>query len=92
MSKRDRAEAIVVLGRAVVEEALADLDRAARLFADDPEAVEAAVKGIRGKTAQEAREFAAGLAHETKIALAGAWIGETFTRAMERLGFEEMPE
>lgn len=90
MNARDRAEAIVILGRAVVAEALADLDRAARLYADNPAAVEAAVRGIRGKSAREARGFAAALPHDTRIALAGAWAGDTFTDAMAKLGFEEI--
>lgn len=88
---RDVAEATAVLGRAVVEEALADLDRAARLFALHAPAVRKAIAGFRerGRNVVEARAFAEALPHEVKVALAGAWAGDAGKRAIESTGLEE---
>ena len=91
MTARDVAEATAILGRAVVEEAVADLDRAADLFTRHAEAVAAAVEGIRERRQDiaAAREYAEGLPHEIKVALAGAWAGDAGKRAIGATGLEE---
>ncbi len=90
--ERDRAEATVVLGRSVVDEALADLDRTARLYARHAAAVRAAFAGIRERRRDlvSAQAFAAELPREVALAVAGAWAADVAERALGFLGIEEV--
>ncbi|MBM4438127.1 MAG: hypothetical protein FJ029_13055 [Actinobacteria bacterium] len=88
MGKRDRAEAVAILGRDLVAEALADPARTSALFTEHAEAVAEAAQGVldRRQDVEAARGFAATLPYPVRLALAAAWAGDVGTRALEGLG------
>ncbi|MBU6429074.1 MAG: hypothetical protein KGR26_08705 [Cyanobacteria bacterium REEB65] len=89
---RDRAEATVVLGREIVDEALADLDRTARLYARHTGAVREAFAGIRErrKDIAAAQAYAAMLPRDVALAVAGAWCADVAERGIRSMGIEEV--
>ncbi|MBU6429955.1 MAG: hypothetical protein KGR26_13155 [Cyanobacteria bacterium REEB65] len=91
---RDRAEATVVLGREIVDEALADLEHTARLYARHTGAVREAFAGIRArrKDVTAAQAYAVTLPREVVLAVAGAWCADVAERALALLGIREVPE
>ncbi len=94
MSNRDLSEAVVVLGREVVDEALANPERAGAWFQEYAGQVAQAAEGIikRHKDPAAARAFAAELPHVVQVALAGAWAGDLGRKAIEAQGIKEVSD
>lgn len=86
---RARAEAVAILGRAAVEESMADFDASVRAFMARGEEVRAAASRIRGYLPGDpegARSFAESLPRPVLLALAAAWAGDAGRVALSRMG------
>lgn len=89
---RAQREAVVVLGREAVEMALADLPSASQYILNNPKPVRQAIAEIRRclpDRLEDAISYAAGLAPDLRVAVAGAWAGGAGAHALARLGIEE---
>lgn len=90
-TRRDVAEAVVVLGREAVLDALENRQEAMTYLLANPAAVADAARDIlkRLDRLQEAIAFSAGLDPHLRRAVAAAWVGDIGTDAISALGLEE---
>lgn len=89
---RDKREAIVILGRETVEEALANIDQAVAYSLANPKAVKEAASEIYKRRASipDAIAYAETLAPDLRRALAASWAGDAGRRAIAALGLVEV--
>ena len=89
---RERAEAVVLLGRDVVEAAFAEQDKARAFFRQHPKEVRDAVEGILARLGNipEAVAFARTLTPELGRAIAAAWAADAGEQVISEL-LEEDP-
>lgn len=90
--EREKAEAIVILGREIVEQVLADPTQAVEVMLARPSEVLEAIEQIRAclpDGVERAVEIASSLTPELRIAVAGAWAGGATSLALSYLEIEE---
>ena len=89
---RSVREAVVILGRSTVEQALSRRGDVAAYLASHPSEVRQAIAGIRGHLPHDiagAAAYAANLPNDLRTAIAGGWVDGAGLRALATLGLEE---